>query len=259
MRLVDYIDEIKTRMPDSMVKDIDTAYMTTVINNARREVQKMINAVYPDMFGNIFITNINASTPIYQRLMAGSSRANKTIFSVELPADFIEEYLVYIQYEYNGSTVINLARGINPEELYSIYDNAYNTPTYKNPVYILESTHNKTTNVSGYNMLIAGLDTFNGLLYTAVNNLQLWVYYTKALDNLEIYTTTAPDSDTENIIPEIFEELVILHSMMAMLRQAKMDTMLASVNMEMQMIYDTLKDNYNVSLGLSDILIPTKE
>jgi hypothetical protein len=146
-----------------------------------------------------------------------------------------------------------------PEELYGIYDNIWNTPTFKNPVYSIESTHNKTTNVSGYNLLIAGLDTVSGFLYELVEDLYVKIFYTKSLDNLELYTATSPNSDLENIIPNIFEELVILYSELVMLRQSDKQAMLQSVYSDIQTTLSSLKDNYNIGLGINDILIPTKE
>lgn len=238
----EYIDDIKLRCSRlSVTLELDDPTILTFINASRKRVQQSTIALYPERYSKIVKLDITNAVP-----SANSYAYNPTygytinIYSLDLPDDFIGAHVIKLRYKLNGTfqstaftnvTFNNEARRYDKRELYKLLTQTNNRPTILSPAYAIErnivtvSAGVESNSGNGYVLLLAGLDTSNGYLPDEVAYVsgEVEVWYTALVSDLEEFPSATPGvvADREVTIPAEFEELVMMHTMVACMQKVR--------------------------------------
>jgi hypothetical protein len=238
----EYIDDIKLRCSRlSVTLELDDPTILTFINASRKRVQQSTIALYPERYSKIVKLDITNAVP-----SANSYAYNPTygytinIYSLDLPDDFIDAHVIKLRYKLNGTfqstaftnvTFNNEARRYDKRELYKLLTQTNNRPTILSPAYAIErnivtvSAGVESNSGNGYVLLLAGLDTSNGYLPDEVAYVsgEVEVWYTALVSDLEEFPSATPGvvADREVTIPAEFEELVMMHTMVACMQKVR--------------------------------------
>lgn len=277
----EYIDDVKLRCSRLSVNlELDDPTILTFINASRKRVQQSTIALYPERYGKIVrldvadavvSTNSYAYNPTYGYII--------NIYSFALPNDFIDAHVVKLRYKLNGTfqdtaytnvTFNNEARRYDKRELYKLLTQTHNRPTILAPAYAIErnivtvSAGVESNSGSGYSLLLAGLDTASGYLpdEAAYDSGEIEVWYTALVSDLEEFPSATPGvvSDREVTIPAEFEELVMMHSMVACMQKVRAaESVTVEVMNELSDYEKEIFEVFGVTKAKSTSLLPSRE
>ena len=275
----EYIDEVKLRLARHQVsEDFGDPLILTYVNDARREVQKMTMALYPDSYGKIARIKLtdNTGTPTKDNLSDQTEtyiEADKpsNVYVATLPDDFIEAYVAILEWipdtgqTDEGVTFRREMRWANKREIFNTQLNSWNGATIWNPVYSVDRQMNilagvRTDATLPYIIYIHGLDidattTLFTIAATDIGGYKevtAEVWYIAALPAIEM-------ADDDTIIPPNFEEYVIYWSMLYCLQNINDMMAKDSVEAELSLLKKNLQELYEMKKTKKDLLIPSKE
>jgi hypothetical protein len=247
-----YIDALKQTLSSIDINlRLNDDLLLTYVNQARTDTQRLTMRLYPERYGDLFITTITPNTAI--ELNIGYNRiSNSTVFSIPLPTDFIDIYECIFYWNLERQRYVQ-GRKVIKQELFTVLSHNWLNAQIESPIYCVE---NKTLYITGFDRQktsVADTGTLLYLLETPYINLN--IYYLKALDDLEKYVAGAPDIDTT--IPETFQNIVV--DIATIYALETMETPRESLEI---MLKSKLKDigiNYDTTQLKKSILLPTKE
>jgi len=280
----EYIDDIKLRCSRLSVNlELDDPTILTIINAARKKTQQATLALFPERYGKIVLLDV-ADLVLDTRSSGFNPTHNYQIdvYSIPLPTDFIDAHVVKLRFQLDGefpvdsgvthtNTTYNMeARRYDKRELYKVLMQSHNRPTIYSPIYSIErnpvsvSNGTATNTGTGYNLLIAGLDTASGYLFSepeyVADTGRIEVWYTALVSELEEFPTLGAPADQEVTIPAEFEEMVMLNAMVACMQKVRAaEQITGEVLMELQEYEQEVMSAYTVTKQKAGTLLPSRE
>lgn len=255
----EYVDELMLRLTRIEVTVAGSrADLLTYINRARREVQRITKALYPERYGSI--TTLTLTNTMYQRGTIDNAYQGKRLDVIEaaLPDDFIDPWVVILMWvNSDGVTYRREARQYTKTEMSNINKIAWNVPSIWQPVYHVEFRRNAGAMEKVIYLASLNIGT-TMTLFDISGGVQLEVWYIAALSDLEEYDI-AGNTDTDTVIRGDLEELVIYYAMLYYLQQSREITKAQSVKAEIDAMQALLVQSYEGMKAQEEILLPSKE
>jgi len=253
----DYIDEVKLRLQRNKISvSLSDTLVLTLVNRARRQVQKATIGLYPERYGRIWIRPIFAADlfPLYNQSNPYSTTPLQ-VLRVQLPVDILQVEVCILSYwDDEQPTYRNECRYQTKWEMFNAHMNAFAVPTKDTPLYNYERDLSVTPPL--YFLYVSGIE--DGVAQTIIDtyaNRQLEIWYTAALPDLE----NLPLIEADTVIPAHLQELVILYASLFAMQMAEPTASLTAVIAEIQRIEAMAKDLFTVEMDVSPSLLPSKE
>ena len=262
------VDEVYLRAQrHNLSLELDPQTVATFANRARREVQLSMLALYPERSGRIAVLDIAPPTTQEVTVLKRSNLARNidvTVWRHPLPEDCIDVSVAVMHFQIDGVTYNREMRRLDRRELHTIQGHAWNAATVTAPVFGIDREVDEST----HHVYFAGVDTTttlvtSGSLVTdhADTNLQIEVWYTSAIDFLELapgdVPTTTPDLDWRT--PWIAVELVIINTLVDCYQKLDAPDALESVRAEQQFLASLIEDVHETQVFKKSAGLPSRE
>jgi hypothetical protein len=170
-----------------------------------------------------------------------------------LPADFINPYVVTVNYTNVETLVTSEARRATKREIYNVNMHAWNSPTSEEPIYIVE----RDINSMFWLLYVGDLDTRPpGVLEDTI---EVRIWYVAAINDIEDVTTAAYVSDTEQVLPADTEEMVLNYAVLYCMQNMDRGLMFSTIQAETERLKALYRQSYQVDKQRVGSLIPSKE
>jgi len=211
MTLRDYIDEITMRLSRLAInRTLGDTEIIGYINRARQLVFKQTYSLIPERYTKRKVISTGGQTP--------NNDNGINSLRLELPSDFVVDYVVWVQYLNNGITYRPQSRKVENQEFYNVGTHDWIKPTKHSPVYYIDSEQT-LNNIYGKKYYIN--ITLGGSLFdsASTNSSTVEVLYVAALNDLQLWAITGTVQEQETTIPAEYDELIIINALMMCLRE----------------------------------------
>lgn len=262
------VDEVYLRSQrHNLSLELDPQTVATFANRSRREVQLSMLAMYPERSGRIGILDIAQPATEEIAVLKRSNMARSldvTVWRHPLPADCIDISVAIMHWQIDGVTYNREMRRLDRRELHTIQGHAWNAATVTSPVYGID----RDVGTDTHHLYFAGVDTTTTLTPSgslvidhAETSLQIEVWYTAALDFLEIapgdVPTTTPDRDWRT--PWIAVELVVINTLVDCYQKLDAPDALESVRAEQTFLASLIADVHETQVFKKSTGLPSRE
>lgn len=238
MTMYEYIDEVKVRGSRYDIQlELDDLTIEMLVNRARRDVQMATLPLFRERYGRI------ATLSAAPSLVSSYTSGTVAWYSIALPADMIEETVVYL----TSNTKQWEARKLSKPEMDNIARNSWNAPTANAPAYVVEKDPGNS---------VATLFISKGSGVVAANETELW--YVAALPYLQAYPDTG-SPDVERKMSYQWEELVVLCALAKTYEMSQYQGAKELLMSDIQTVVTLLEENYKTRVDRPKLLLPSRE
>lgn len=242
----EYYDALMIRLRRYYVsQELDPGTAEMLLNRARRDVQLAILPIYRERFGAILTLdgvpgNSAVEDTTRRRTLGGVTR---TVYSMNLPADFIQDDCVLVTTQVGEIE----ARKLSQRELMNVLYHTYAKPSAYSPVYSVE----KDTESDAY---VINVSIGAGAVVPA----DVKLFYIRALKYLQLRNNAGAE-DLELVLPYDCREMVIYQAMLVAMQKYSMPEAKEVVGFELEGIVDTVQKDFNNTIDRSKLLLPTRQ
>jgi hypothetical protein len=222
-------------------------------------VQQLGLNLFPFRYSKIKRIDVPPFIDTDSSILYSYAQTEVEMYKAPLPLDVIEPFVVVLEWRdlTSGVTYRSEARKMIKKEMFSTQMHSFNMPSKDNPVYAMERQLDATPQ---YWMYISGLSWLDSTgtkvdLFTTSSYVVVELWYTSALDDLELFDG---NNDIDVSTPPDMEELVIYYAMLYAMQETNAIQEMPSVNAEIQMMWNLLKQNYMIAEADSNRWLPSK-
>jgi hypothetical protein len=247
-----YIEEVKSRIHRyTVAADLSNLEIMTYVNIVRKTIQRYVMKAMPERFGRIYQTNIFPTAEDYLSV----NFKNIFLYPAPLPANFIEEIVVKVNWTQDRINYSRQARKAEHTEIHHISMNSWTTPFILQPIYnIGQSSTN--TDVLSKSIFVGGLDGSQGTLFSIADpdpdTVKVEIWYLAMLDDLEF-------ADAETVYVGDLQELVILQTIMMCLKKASPEGSYPILKSDIDQLTKIIQGNYDAIIAERELNIESKQ
>lgn len=248
-----YIEEVKSRVHRyNVAADLNDLEIMTYVNIVRKTIQRYVMKAMPERFGRIYTTFITSTPTDYLNV----NFKNVFMYPADLPANFIEEIVVKVNWTEDGYPYSRQARKAEHTEIHQISMNSWTTPFILQPIYNIGQDEASNTNPLAKTIMVGGLDGSTNTLFTTADpnagqpKVEIW--YLAMLDDIEF-------ADNETVYIGDLQELVVLQTIMMCLKKISPEGSYPILKSDIDQLTKIIQGNYDAIIAERELNLESKQ
>lgn len=247
MDMQKYVDDVRLRLPRYDVsQELDQGTIAMLVNRARIDVQLATLQTFPERYARETVVSGTpaAVTEYATTVPKPSGNVTNAVYSISLPADFIEEVSVFVK---DDGTDFWETRKINKSELFQTMKNIWNCPTLNTPIHCTE----RAPGSAAVTLYVSKGDTV-----VAAGDIKLW--YLARLPDLELFNGSG-SADTEVRIGHDLTDLVVTIATLKAVETLQFTRAKQPIMNDIEIAVSLLEAQYSRGIDRKKLNLPSRE